>query len=224
MSDYEENLIKPVVVFLSSSATNIAYDFAKNSPELEVFLIVDRKIPLDVEEEMLGNFYIHYFDKDRVYEKNKDQYFDMLAMQLLDFEPDLIICSNYYKLLPQSFIEFVNFRNSLTKILNIHHADLRVINTISSNMEYRGLQAWKKQFRNELQFLTTLHLIENEEMDTGRQLRFSEHTTFEELKELELIQSINEIESLRVCNVILHYHEQSKVLELLVKEVQKLIE
>ncbi|MFP4401863.1 MAG: formyltransferase family protein [Candidatus Nanoarchaeia archaeon] len=218
----ELELIKPVVVFLSSTATNIAYEFAAQSPQFEVFLIVDRKIPLDVEEEMLGNFYVHYFDKDRVFEKNKNQYFDMLAMQLLDYEPDLIICSNYYKLLPKSFTEFVNFRNSLTKIINIHHGDLRIVDE-NNNMKYSGLHAWKRQFRDEHKFLTTIHFIENEEMDTGRQLNFSNYTTFDELKELELIHSINEIESLRVCSVIIHYHEQSKVLELLIEEAQNIL-
>ncbi|MCH8520266.1 MAG: hypothetical protein LAT82_05945, partial [Nanoarchaeota archaeon] len=107
-----KELQKPVIVFLSSSATNVAFEVAQRCPEFEVFLILDRKIPLDVEEEMLGNFYIMYFDKDKIYDKNKNQYFDILAMQLLDYEPDLIVCSNYYKLLPQGFIEFVNFRNS----------------------------------------------------------------------------------------------------------------
>ena len=210
-----QDMQKPVIVFLSSTATNMAFEVAKQFPEYEIFLILDRKIPLDIEEEMLGNFYVHYFDKDKIYEKNKDQYFDILAMQLLDFEPDLIVCSNYYKLLPQSFIEFVNFRNSLTKIINIHHGDLRIIDE-NNDMKYSGLHAWKRQFNDSNSFLTTIHYIENEEMDTGRQIAYSDITSFEELNELELITSLDELKSLRVCNVILHYHENAKVLELLI--------
>ena len=214
---------KPVIVFLSSSATNVAFEVARSCPEFEVFLILDRKIPLDVEEEMLGNFYIQYFDKDKIYDKNKAQYFDILAMQLLDYEPDLIVCSNYYKLLPQSFIEFVNFRNSLTKIVNIHHADLRIIDEQTQKMKYTGLHAWKREFRDSQEFSSTIHYIENEEMDTGEQINYSSKTTFKELQELELLTSLSELESLRVCNVIIHYHEQSKVLHIIVEEIKKII-
>ncbi|MFT4244509.1 MAG: formyltransferase family protein [Candidatus Woesearchaeota archaeon] len=214
---------KPVIVFLSSSATNIAFEVARSCPEFEVFLILDRKIPLDVEEEMLGNFYVHYFDKDKIYDKNKTQYFDILAMQLLDYEPDLIVCSNYYKLLPQTFIEFVNFRNSLTKIVNIHHADLRIIDDQTQEMKYTGLHAWKREFKDTQEFLSTIHYVENEEMDTGEHITYSSKTTFKELEELKLLTSLDELENLRVCNVIIHYHEQSKVLHIIVEEIKKII-
>lgn len=215
---------KPVIVFLSSSATNIAYEFARKSPELEVFLVLDRKIPLDVEEEMLGNYYVHFFDKDKIYSKNKDQYFDILAMQLLEYEPDLIICSNYYKLLPQSFIDFVNFRNSLTKIINIHHADLREVDEKTQEMLYTGLNAWKKEFKDTNSFLSTIHYIEDYKMDEGEHIAYSQPTTFEEVQEIGLIQSFEELESLRVSNVLLHYHEQSKVVEILVDVVKEILE
>lgn len=214
---------KPVIVFLSSSATNLAFEVARSCPEFEIFLLLDRKIPLDVEEEMLGNFYVHYFDKDKIYDKNKIQYFDILAMQLLNYEPDLIICSNYYKLLPRSFIEFVNFRNSLTKIINIHHADLRVIDEKTQSMKYIGLHAWKREFEETKEFSSTIHYIENEEMDTGEHIAYSNKTTFEELKNLELLNSLEELKSLRVCNVIIHYHEQSKVLHIITEELKKII-
>lgn len=217
-----QDMQKPVIVFLSSTATNMAFEVAKQCPKYEIFLILDRKIPLDIEEEMLGNFYVQYFDKDKIYDKNKDQYFDILAMQLLDYEPDLIVCSNYYKLLPQSFIEFVNFRNSLTKIINIHHGDLRILDE-NNTMKYSGLHAWKRQFNDEHTFLTTIHYIESEEMDMGEHIAYSDTTTFEELHDLELISSLNELKSLRVCNVILHYHEQSKVLEVLITKLQGIV-
>lgn len=217
-----KNWKKPVIVFLSSSLTNLAYETSKKFPNIEFFLILDRKIPIDTGETLLDNFDIQYFDKDKIYEKNKDQYFDALAMQLLDFEPDLIICSNYYKLLPKSFIDFVNFRNSSAQIINIHHADLRINNELNE-MKYSGLQAWKKQFREEKLFLTTIHIIEDEYIDTGKQICYSEPTTLKELQNLDLVSQISEIKSLRVCNVILHYHEQSKVLNLLCETIKRIL-
>ena len=228
-------LYKKTIVFLSSKATNLAFDVAQACPEYEICLIMDKKIPLDLEEEYLGNFYIHFFDKEKIFFKNKEKYFDLLAMYLLDFEPDLIVCSNYFKLLSQGFIDFVNFRNSQTQIINVHHGDLRILDTNSNTnfntnsntnyeMKYAGLDAWKRQFIEEKKFCSTLHFIEDKGMDTGRQLSYSEYTSFDEIKELELIKNMDEIESLRIANVILHYHEQSKVLEILVGEVKKLLD
>lgn len=215
-------LYKKTIVFLSSKATNLAYDVAQQCPEYEVFLIMDKKIPLDIEQENLGNFYIHFFDKEKIFFKNKEKYFDLLAMYLLDFEPDLIICSNYLKLLSQGFIDFVNFRNSQTQIVNVHHGDLRNLDD-SKDMKFKGIDGWKKQFIELEEFCSTIHLIENKEMDTGKQLAYSQITTFDEVKDLELIKNIKELESFRVSNVILHYHEQSKVLEILIKEIKNLL-
>ncbi|MCH8520226.1 MAG: hypothetical protein LAT82_05735, partial [Nanoarchaeota archaeon] len=113
--------------------------------------------------------------------------------------------------------------NSLTKIINIHHADLRIIDENSNEMKYTGLHAWKREFSDTQKFSSTIHYIENEEIDTGEQIAYSNSTTLQELQDLELISSITEIESLRVCNVILHYHEQSKVLEVLVLKLQELL-
>ncbi len=215
-------LYKKTIVFLSSKASNLAYDTAKQCPEYEVFLIMDKKIPLDVEEENLGNFYIHFFDKEKIFFKNKEKYFDLLAMYLLDFEPDLIVCSNYLKLLSQEFIDFVNFRNSQTQIINIHHGDLRVLDE-NDEMKFVGMYGWRKQFEEVQHFCSTIHLIEDKRMDTGKQLTYSQNTSFDEVKNLELIKNIEELKSFRISNVILHYHEQSKVLEILIEEIKNLL-
>lgn len=217
-----KNLYKKTIVFLSSKATNLAFDVAQNCPEYEVFLIMDKKIPLDIEEENLGNFYIHFFDKEKIFFKNREKYFDLLAMYLLDFEPDLIVCSNYLKLLSQGFIDFVNFRNSQTQIMNVHHGDLRVLD-LENNMKYEGLIGWRKQFEETQKFNSTIHLIEDSRMDTGKQLNYSSATTFQETQELELLKDIKELDSFRVSNVIVHFHEQSKVLELLIDEIKKIL-
>ena len=183
---------------------------------------MDRKIPIDQEQEYLGNFYTHVFDKEKIFQKNKEKYFDLLAMYLLDFEPDLIVCSNYSKLLSQSFIDFVNFRNSQTQIINIHHGDLRIIDE-HKNMKFKGLKGWVNEFNETNQFSTTIHHIENDQMDNGKQIEHSLPTYIEELQEIGLLKTKKELENLRVCNVVLHYHEQSKVLELLVKIIKNIL-
>ena len=216
----EQNPNRKNIVFLSSSFVNLARLFAENNSNYDVFLIFDRKIPFEFEED-LDNFYTFTFDKNKIFEKTREKYFDNLALMINDFNPEYIITSNFTKLIPKSFIDFMKFRNSNLKIINIHNADLRILDE-NGDMKYKGLNADIKQFLEEQQLITTIHLIENEEIDTGRQLSFSHQTTLKELKIKGFVHKKEDILNLRLRNVILSYHERTKVLNLLKKIIDEL--
>lgn len=202
------------IVFLSSSYVNLAKIFAMNNPECDVFLILDRKFPFEIED--LDNFYSYTFNKQKIYEKDKEKYFDNLAVMINDFEPDFIITNNFMKLLPKSFLDFIKFRNKKTKIINIHHGDLESLD-INGDMKYKGMHGYIKEFLDNEEIITTIHEIENEKMDEGKRLVFSNPTTLKELKQKHLIKVKEDIINLRMKNVILSYHERTKVLKLIKK-------
>jgi len=209
------------IVFLSSSFVNLAKLFALSNRNCDVFLILDRKFPINIEDEELDNFYSFTFDKGKVFERDKNVYFDNLAVYLEQFNPDVIICNNYTKLLPKNFIEFVKFRNSSIKILNIHHADLRIKDE-KGEMRFKGLNSDMKEMIDEGMIISTIHRIENEKMDEGEQLAFSHETTIKELKQKSILHNPQEILNYRLRNVVLSYHERTKVLKLLKKTIEKL--
>lgn len=215
----ELNLNRKNIVFLSSSFVNLARLFAENNSDFDVFLILDRKFPFEIED--IDNFYPFTFDKNKMFEKDREKYFDNLAVMVNDFNPEFIITSNFTKLIPQSFIDFMKFRNKNLKIINIHNADLKIL-TEDTDMKYKGLNADIKQFLEEEQLITTIHLIENEEVDSGKQLAHSHETTLKELKTKSFAHHKEDILNLRLRNVILSYHERTKVLKLLRKTLDEL--
>lgn len=204
------------IVFLSSSFVNLAKLYAEENSKDDVFLVSDRKFPFDYDES--ENFYPFTFNQEKLFDKNKEKYFDSLAVFLTDFNPDVIICNNFTKLLSKSFIEFMKFRNPKIKILNLHHADLRILE--NGQMKYSGLNADIKQFLDDEEIVTTIHLIENEEMDNGKQLIQSHSTSLKELKQKGFINKKEEIFNFRMRNVVLSYHERTKVLKLLISTLE----
>lgn len=202
------------ILFLSSSFVNLAKLFAENNGDYDVFLILDRKFPYDYED--LDNFYTYTFDKNKIFEKSREKYFDSLAVYIQEFEPEIIVTNNFSKLLPKSFIEFVKFRNKNIKIINLHHGDLR------EGDKYKGLNAEVKQFLEEGQIVTTIHEIEDEKMDEGKHLDYSYRTDLKELKQKKLIHKKEDIINLRIKNVILSYHERTKVLSHLKKVIEEI--
>ena len=193
------------IVFLTSSYVNLAQIFADKYIDFDVFLVTDRNFPLDISE--MDNFYSYSFAYQKLFETDKERYFDNLGVFIEQFEPDFIITDNYTKILPNSFIEFVDFRNKKTKIINLHHADLR------NGKEAKGLNVEIKEFLKYEEIATTIHLIENEKMDEGKILYHTFPTTLKELKTKKLIHKKEDILNLRLKNVILSYHERTKVLK-----------
>lgn len=202
------------IVFLSSSFVNLSKLLAINNKEFDIFLVLDRKFPLEFED--LDNFYSFIFANQKLYDKDKEKYFDNLGVFIEEFKPDIIITNNFTKLLPKSFVDFMKFRNSKLEIFNLHHADIR------HNENFKGLNADIKQFLEEEQIITTIHKIENEKMDEGKQLAHSYPTTLKELKQKNLIHKKEDILNLRLRNVILSYHERTKVLNLLKKIINQI--
>lgn len=214
----EKELERKNVVFLSSSAVNLAKLFAQKNSHYDVFLILDKRFPFSIEDENLDNFYSFTFDKKKIFEKDKERYFDNLALFLEEFTPDIIVCNNYYKLLPQSFIDFVKFRNPKIKIINIHHADLRIISD-SGKLLYEGLQADIKEMMDEAMIITTIHTIDDSQMDKGDHIMYSHETTIKELKQKGVCKKKEDILNYSVRGRIISYHERTKVLNLLIKGI-----
>lgn len=205
------------IVFLSSSYVNLAKMFAKEYSNFDVFLILDRKFPFEIED--LDNFYTYTFDKSKMYEKDKERYFDNLGIYVNEFEPDLIIANNYTKLIPKSFMEFFKFTRPHVKLLNIHHADLRIEE--EGDMKFKGLNADIKELLDEAMIITTIHRITDGSMDTGERLAFSHETTLKELKTKNLLHKPEDMLNFRTRNLVRSYHERTKVLHLLHKIVEK---
>jgi len=214
----EEHPKRKNIIFLSSSFVNLAKIFAEKYNNYNIFLILDRKFPIEFED--LDNFYPIYFNKNKLFEKDKIRYFDNLALYINNFEPDIIITNNYTKLLPKTFIDFFKIQNKNLKIINIHHADLRI--KTKNKMKYQGLSADIKQMLYESKIISTIHLIENEEMDKGKQIKYSHETSLKELKQKGYIHKKEDILNLRLRNVILSYHERTKILKILKKVIEKL--
>lgn len=206
------------VIFLSSSAINLAKIFAQNNTHYDVFLILDKRFPFSIEDETLDNFYSFTFDKKKIFEKDKERYFDNLALFLEDFSPDIIVCNNYYKLLPQSFIDFMKFRNSKLQIINIHHADLRIKDE-NENRLYKGLQADIKEMIDEAMIISTIHTIDDAQMDEGNHIMYSYETTIKELKQKGIAKKKEDILNYSIRGRIISYHERTKVLKLLTKGI-----
>jgi methionyl-tRNA formyltransferase len=143
-------------------------------------------------------------------------------MYLNEFEPDIVICNNFTKLLPQTFIDFLKFTNPKIKIINIHHADLR-IKTDAGALAYQGLTGEVKEILEEQQVITTIHYIEDDRMDEGKQLHHSKPTTITEMKQKGFLHDKEEVINFRVKNVITQYHERTKVLTPLSKIVNELL-
>lgn len=210
------------IIFLSSSPVNIAKLFAKNKKEYDIFLILDRKFPFTIEDNNLDNFYPFIFDNNKIFNKNKEKYFDNLTLFIEEFNPDIIICSNYYKLLPKSFIEFMKFRNPKLKIINIHHADLRIKNE-KGDMIYKGLQADIKEMLDEGMLISTIHTIDDEKMDEGEHIMYSYETTLKELKQKGICKKKEDIINYSIRRRIINYHEKSKILKILIKGVDSFL-
>ena len=212
------------IIFLSSSYVNLAKLFATINRDYDIFLILDRKFPQEIENSDLDNFYIFNFDKNKLYEKNKNSYFQTLGIFLLEYEPDIIITSNFNKILPESFIEFIKFTNNKTKIVNIQNSDLRILDE-NNNSRFMEMNGHIKQFIDEGMIISTIFLIENEQDNKylGKILGYSYETTFKELKKKQLIKDKIEILNLRICNSILNYHFRTKILKLLNKIIKELL-
>lgn len=208
------------VIFLSSSYVNLGKLFALKNPDIDTFLIHDRKFPFEVED--LDNFYPLTFDKNKIFEKDKRRYFDNLAVFCNQFEPDIIIANNFTKILINEFIEFMKFTNPNIKILNIHHGDLRIIE--EGDMKYKGLNSEIKQFLEEEKIISTIHHIEDGGMDNGTQVDFSHETTLKELKMKGFLHKKEDIINYRIKNVVLSYHERTKVLNLISKVVRNILD
>lgn len=213
-----EQIIRKKIVFLSSSFVNLAKLFAENNSDYDVFLIMDRRFPFEIQES--DNFYVYIYDKNKIFERNRNKYFDELGVYVDDFEPEIVVCNNYKKLLPQSFIDFMNFRNKTRKIINIHHGDLRIKDE-KDNMLFAGLNSDVREFLDEAMIISTIHLIEDGGMDTGKQLAFSFETTIKELKRKGYLNKKEEILNYRIRNIVLSYHERTKVLGLLRRVLDK---
>jgi folate-dependent phosphoribosylglycinamide formyltransferase PurN len=209
------------VVFLSSSFINLAYLFAEKNPQIDVFLILDRKLPTNREDENLENFYSFTYDKNKIFEKDKEKYFDGLSIFIQNFDPNIIISSNYSKLIPNSFIEFLKFRNNKIKLINIHHADLSIRK--NNQILYSGLKGMEKQFLLENKIVSSIHFIENEKMDEGKIIKKSHPSDLKEFKKKGFITSKEDILNYRIKNVIIAYHERNKILNMLSKIINELI-
>ncbi|NQZ85460.1 MAG: hypothetical protein HRU03_07110 [Nanoarchaeales archaeon] len=202
--DEERMLNRKKVIFLSSSFVNLAKSFAEYHFEFDVFLILDRKFPFEYED--MENFYPFTFNYQKLFDKDKNKYFDNLSVFIDEFRPDLIVTNNFSKLLPTSFVEFLKFRNKNIEIMNIHHGDLR------QGDKYKGLNPDVKEFIEEHEILSTLHRIEDGKMDEGEVLRYTEATGFKELKQKNIISKVSDIMNYRLRNNVLTFHEKTKVL------------
>lgn len=211
----ERLLNRKKIVFVSSSFVNLARDFAEHFVEFDVFLILDRKFPFEFED--LDNFYPFSFDYQKLFNKDKVKYFDNLSVFIDEFRPDVVVFNNFTKLVPKSFVEFLKFRNSKIEILNVHHGDLR------KGEDFVGLNADMKQFLTEEEIVTTIHKVEDERMDAGEQLAFTEPTNFKELKQKGLFNNKSDIMNLRLRNVALTFHERTKVMRVLYETVCKFV-
>jgi hypothetical protein len=207
------------IVFISSSYVNLAHIFALNNDEMDIFLIIDRKVPFDFDQDC-DNFYIHTFDKRKIYEKSPNSYFDTLAVYINSFEPDVVISDNFDKRFAENFVEFFNFTSPRTHLINIHHGDLRILNKEGKQI-YNQENSFEKQFFNEELIVSTVHKVTKEDF-FGEILYHTKETSLKELKQKGFLKKKEEIINFRIKNVILLYHERSKLLTPLVKIVEKL--
>jgi hypothetical protein len=190
------------IVFLTSSYVNLAKIFAINNRDYDVFLVFDRKFPQDFEDDELDNFYPFIFDNMKLFEKDEKAYFDNLALFVSEFEPDFLVCSNFRKELSGEFLEFMRFRNKNIKILDVHHGNLK----ITDNSDVREL-------------LDELRIRSHISRYGGEVLMDSHETKIKELKQKGLLHKAEEVLNLRLRNVVLSYHERTKVLSTLKKVI-----
>lgn len=207
------------IIFLSSSYVNLARLFALNNRDFDVFLILDRKLPFDYED--IENFYTFNFCNDKLYFKNEEKYFDNLGVMIDDYNPDYIVLDNFSKEVTNSFIEFMTFRNSNIRIIGIHHGDLRVEE--NGKLKYKIENPEVRQFIDEELLISTIFFVEKDNYFGGDKV-YSHATTLKELKIKSFAKSKEDIFNMRLRNVILTYHERTKVLGPLNKVIKTLIE
>ncbi|MFW5705278.1 MAG: hypothetical protein ACOCXG_05570 [Nanoarchaeota archaeon] len=181
------------IVFLSSSYVNLAHLCAISNLDVDVHLVIDKKIPFDFDQE-LENFYIYTFEKRKIYENSPEKYFDTLAVFINEFEPDLIIVDNFDKQLPESFFDFFKFTHSKISFLLLEHSEGKT-------------QIDVRKIIDEGEFFSNLKLV-------GKNTIYhkTKATSLKELKSKGLIKSPEELINYRARNVVLLYHEKSKVL------------
>ena len=220
MEETNEEHQRKNILFLSSSFVNLAKLLALNSKDYDVFLLLDRRFPFHIEDEELDNFYVFTFDKHKLFEKDREKYFDNLGIYLMQFEPDMIITDNFTKILPKSFIDFIHFRFPKTPIINIHQGDLNCIE--NGKMSFSGLNGDVKEILEKETMSSVIHYIEDEQIDTGEQIFTSHPTTLKELKQKGLLHKREEIINYRIRNVVRSYHLRTKVLNNLIKQLPNL--
>lgn len=217
MTNSDGNLKRQNILFLSSSFVNLAKMFAENNPQFDVFLVLDRKFPFEIED--IDNFYTFTFDKNKVFEKDEEKYFDILGVFIDDFKPDFIILNNFNKELPKNFLDFMFFRKSDIKLLDIHHGDLRILDN-KGNKIFDGFNGDIRQMLDEAMIISTLYLTNKNQKKSN--FVYSHETTIKELKQKGLFKKKEDILNLRLRNVAISYHERTKVLKLLKKIIEGL--
>lgn len=218
MTNTQEESPRKKIIFLTSSFVNIARLFAENNPDFDVFLILDRKFPFEMQE--FDNFYVFTFNKNKVFDANINKYFDMLGVFIDDFNPDFVVLNNFTKILSKSFIDFMKFRNSNLKLINIHHGDLRVIDEIGKR-RFDGMSGDIKQMLDEAMIISTIFNIDNNNNFDVSNVMYTSETTLKELKQKGFVKKKEDIFNLRLRNVILSYHERTKVLRVLRKFIDE---
>lgn len=203
------------IVFVSSSFVNLARNFAEHYVEFDVFLILDRKFPFEFED--LDNFYPFTFNYEKLFDKDSEKYFDNLSVFINEFDPDVIAVNNFNKVIPNSFIDFMKFRNSKIKIVNVNHGDLR------KGDEFKGLNSDMKEFLKDEEIISSIYMVNGEKVSDEDILVYSEATTFKELKQKNLISKTSDIMNFRLRNVVLTFHEKTKVLKPLYENVCKMV-
>ncbi len=181
------------VLFLSSSFVNLSRIFSEKNPNITTLLILDRKFPFDADDR--ENLLVSTFPYEKLFDKSPKQYFDNLAVFVSSLEPDVIILNNFSKEINKEFIDFMKFRNPKIQIILIKHADGKENSEIRELLDDEELKSY---------------VID---MISGKELVEIHPTTIKQLKEASLIHDKEEIISLRIKNVVLSYHERTKILK-----------
>jgi len=198
------------ILFLSSDYVNCARFFAQIFKKGDIFLILDRKLPFEIFD--LDNFYVYNFDKGKYFDTDKTKFFDLLSVYIDEFCPDIIILDNFYKFLPDNFIEFLNFRNSNIKILTLYH---------SNDLTNLNVNSFVNDFLKQDSFLTNICSILKD--NSLQILEKSYSTTIKELKQKKILLKREDILNLKTRKIVMSYHERTKVVKLLVRICESLL-